>query len=133
MLCLVSVGLMWCVPVGCSWSARCVNALTGFRSGQVECDALIECTGYRMRLPFLPAPLMDGVFFADHDYISLYRNCLHPRWPSLFFIGFIESFGNVPQISALLARSLSRSLSLSLSRPAVIDACVMVPGGQPRC
>ena len=45
--------------------------------------------GYNVTCPFLPAeaaPVVDGV-------LRLLRNVVHPAYPGLFFVGFVQAHG----------------------------------------
>lgn len=73
-----------------------------FADGAVlkDIDAIVLCTGYRSRLPFLPEPL------PAQDPRALYKHMFHPRYAdTLAWIGFARpGFGSQFPIMELQAR-----------------------------
>ncbi|XP_060107432.1 uncharacterized protein LOC132580557 [Heteronotia binoei] len=58
-------------------------------------DALILCTGYRYRFPFLSLAQL-GLQETDYGVGPLYRHLLAPRYSSLFFIGLCQQICPFP-------------------------------------
>jgi cation diffusion facilitator CzcD-associated flavoprotein CzcO len=70
-------------------------------------DAIVWCTGYRVRIPFLAAEYASD----DPQTLRLYKRILHPDCPDLFFVGLMQSTGSAFPIlerqSQLLAEHLT--------------------------
>jgi cation diffusion facilitator CzcD-associated flavoprotein CzcO len=52
-------------------------------------DAVIWCTGYRNRFPFLAA----DVFAPEENRAPLYFRAFHPDRPGLYFVGLLQAVG----------------------------------------
>uniref|UniRef100_A0A803T373 Flavin-containing monooxygenase n=1 Tax=Anolis carolinensis TaxID=28377 RepID=A0A803T373_ANOCA len=52
-------------------------------------EALLLCTGYRARFPFLPLGRL-GLREAEHGLAPLYRHLLPPAHPTLFLLGLCQ-------------------------------------------
>ena len=60
-----------------------------FADDSVEAaQAIIYCTGYRIRFPFLDEQLISA---PDND-IALYQRMIDPRYPDLLFLGLVQPF-----------------------------------------
>lgn len=67
-----------------------------FKDGRRDpVDAIIWCTGYDIRFPFLAPELMQ----ADHNEVRLYRHVVHPDHPGLYFIGLVQVLGAVMPVA----------------------------------
>jgi len=93
---------------------------------KIECDTVILCTGYRIRFPFLDNslnPLSKSPIFPKfpdgyrNDYCELYKFVVHPEFPSLFFLGCFDGFGNNVVMSSMQARWVSGILSEEIKLP----------------
>jgi cation diffusion facilitator CzcD-associated flavoprotein CzcO len=82
-----------------------------------EFDAIILGTGFRTTFPFLPEQV------ADWDMAQpppLYLRMMHPRIPSLFFIGLFQSIGCIWRLADYQGRIAALQISGRLKRPADI-------------
>lgn len=58
---------------------------------QVEADAVIYCTGYKVTFPFFDADFLSA---PDND-LPLYLRMFRPEIPNLFFIGLFQPLGAI--------------------------------------
>lgn len=64
-----------------------------------EADAVIFCSGFKVRFPFLP------IDSEGWDWRQLYKKVLHPRLPGIAFVGFARPhIGAIPPVTELQAR-----------------------------
>lgn len=81
----------------------------------VNPDVIVEAIGYRSVL----GNLTDGAFKVNDFYLG----CLHPRFESLFLVGFARPIiGSIPPISEMQARYVVGLMSRKYKRPANIEA-----------
>ena len=82
-----------------------------FQGDRVEdIDAIILCTGFESRLPFLEVPKLDGR--------TLYKNVFIPEESTLAFIGFARpNIGAMPPIAEMQARWFAGVLAGKLQLP----------------
>ncbi|XP_072231357.1 uncharacterized protein [Leuresthes tenuis] len=87
-----------------------------FQDGSVgRADALMFCTGYNFRFPFLSAAEL-GLEIQDHVVSPLYRFLCPPAFPSLFFIGICKIICPFPNFDCQVQFAL-----------AVLDGSVTLP------
>ena len=56
---------------------------------EVEADAIVYCTGYNLRFPFLSGDVIDPV----DNRVDLFHQVFAPNIPNLAFIGLVQPFG----------------------------------------
>ncbi|XP_029303457.1 flavin-containing monooxygenase FMO GS-OX-like 4 isoform X2 [Cottoperca gobio] len=87
-----------------------------FQDGSVAAaDALMFCTGYNFRYPFLDAAQL-GLQVQDHLVSPLYHYMMPPAFPSLFFIGICKIICPFPNFHCQVQFAL-----------AVLDGSVALP------
>ncbi len=75
-----------------------------FTDGTVEdVDAIVWCTGYRVRFPFLDPAIADA---PDND-LPLFHRCWKPGLDDLFFVGLCQPLGAVMPIAEAQAKWLA--------------------------
>lgn len=60
-------------------------------NSSVKADALIFCTGYNLKFPFLDSS--SGITIYDKDISPLYMRAINIEHPSMSFIGFAQQIG----------------------------------------
>ena len=77
-----------------------------FQDGSAyDIDIVIQCTGYEVTFPFLPAQY-------NTKLIDLYKYVYHPTDTSLSFVGYVRPIvGSIPGISEMQARWVCRVIS----------------------
>ena len=120
------------------WSSRltpCNDLLTRIQSGAIqvkprmtqlerqqlrfadgsfaEVDAVICCTGYELRFPFLPDALLE----IKHNGVELYKHVFHPDIPTLAFIGLCNVAGATFPVVEMQGRWVARVLAGSIHLP----------------
>jgi dimethylaniline monooxygenase (N-oxide forming) len=66
-----------------------------FHDGSIErVDAIVYCTGYEIRFPFLSSTVLN----PRNNRIDLFRRVVHPDWLGLYFIGLIQPLGAVMRL-----------------------------------
>jgi len=95
---------------------------------------IVACTGYEVRLERLLAPeLAKAIHFKESymdpqgmerqsSWLRLYKNIMLPEDPTLFFLGYITSFGNETAIGELQARWATGILAGNVPTPSVAKA-----------
>lgn len=79
---------------------------------RTEADAVIFCSGFKVRFPFLP------IDSEGWDWRQLYKKVFHPRLPGVAFIGFARPhIGAIPPVTELQARYFAGVASGRLSLP----------------
>jgi len=80
-------------------------------------DAIIYCTGYEMRFPFFKdASLVPGLDYdqlkmekkAGAKLLQLYKRVMHPYYPTLCFIGQLDTIGSLFNVGEMQARWVSK-------------------------
>jgi len=99
-----------------SYHGRTVRFTDGTRD---EFDAIIMATGFRAGFPFL-AKEITGWDLAKTP--PLYLKMMHPRIPSLFFIGLFQTLGCIWRLADYQARIAALQISGRLDRPPDLDA-----------
>jgi hypothetical protein len=78
-----------------------------------QVDAIVWCTGYRVRLPFLD----DAHIGPDAKTLRLYKRVFHLDVPDLFFIGLMQSTGSAFPILELQSQLLAGHLTGTWAPP----------------
>ncbi|XP_076911278.1 flavin-containing monooxygenase FMO GS-OX5-like [Bidens hawaiensis] len=88
-----------------------------FQEGDsIVADAIIHCTGYKFRFPFLSAN--DTVHVDDNRVGPLYKHVFFPQFaPRLVFIGLTYNSGILFRILELQAKWVALALSKKISLP----------------
>lgn len=81
---------------------------------EVEADAIVYCTGYRVSFPFFAA---DHVSADDND-LPLFRRVFHPTHRRLFFVGLAQPLGAIMPIADQQARWIADHLAGNYNLPA---------------
>ncbi|WP_329415252.1 NAD(P)-binding domain-containing protein [Streptomyces sp. NBC_00704] len=84
----------------------------------VRADTIVQCTGYRMAYPFLPA----GTPIGAQGAVELYKRVVAPDHRGLYFIGLVRPHGSVTRLVEAQARWVAR---LSAGRAALPEPEVM--------
>ena len=79
----------------------------------VQADALVCCTGYTLRFPFLP----EGLVEVKQNRIELYKHVFHPDRPTLAFVGLCTVAGSHLPVAEIQGRWVARVLAGRLSLP----------------
>ncbi len=89
-----------------------------FRDGKVEAfDSIIWATGFETSLPFLDASVVD---WDVSQPPPLYLKMMHPRIPSIYFIGLFQPIGCIWRLADHQARIAALQIAGRLARPADI-------------
>ncbi len=83
----------------------------------VEADAIVFCTGYALRFPFLPGALLE----IKQNGVDLYKHVFHPDLPTLAFVGFCNVAGSAFPVAEIQACWVARVLSGCMTLPARQD------------
>jgi len=75
-----------------------------------EVDAVICCTGYALRLPFLSDALLE----IKQNGVELYKHVFHPDFPTLAFIGLCNVAGSTFPVVEIQGRWVARVLAGSV-------------------
>jgi hypothetical protein len=90
-----------------------------FRDGSAEeYDAVVACTGYRIRFPFLDPALVD---FGDGE-VPLYLRVFHPTLPNLYFIGLVQPLGCIWPLAELQSELVAARIAGRIRLPADLAA-----------
>jgi dimethylaniline monooxygenase (N-oxide forming) / hypotaurine monooxygenase len=73
----------------------------------VEADAVVSCTGYALRFPFLPSTLLE----IKQNGVELYKHVFHPDVPTLAFVGLCNVAGSTFPVVEIQGRWVARVLS----------------------
>jgi Flavin-binding monooxygenase-like len=91
-----------------------------FSDGKVEeFDTVIWATGFKISFPFLDTSIVD---WNEPQRPSLYLRMMHPRIPTLFFIGLFQPVGCIWRLADHQARIVALQIAGRLDRPADIGA-----------
>ena len=78
-----------------------------FEDGSVEeVDAIIHCTGYRIRFPFFDEGFLD----APDNSIPLWQRMIDPRYPELMFLALVQPLCAMMPIAELQSHFLASYL-----------------------
>lgn len=72
----------------------------------VEADAVVCCTGYALRFPFLPDALLE----IKQNGVELYKHVFHPNVPTLAFVGLCNVAGSTFPVVEIQGRWVARVL-----------------------
>ncbi|MEM8930429.1 MAG: NAD(P)-binding domain-containing protein [Acidobacteriota bacterium] len=67
-------------------------------------DAVVYCTGYDIRFPFLAPSLFD----PQHNEVRLFRNVIYPQHPSLAMIGLVQPLGAIMPLAEAQSEWVAR-------------------------
>ncbi len=85
-----------------------------FADGSViEADALVCCTGYTLRFPFLPEDLVE----VKQNRVDLYKHVFHPDLPTLAFVGLCTVAGSHLPVAEMQGRWVARVLAGRMPLP----------------
>jgi dimethylaniline monooxygenase (N-oxide forming) len=79
----------------------------------VEADAIVFCTGYKLRFPFLP----DSLIEIKDNGIELYKHVFHPDRPNLAFVGLCTVVGSHTPVAEIQSRWVARVLADAMKLP----------------
>jgi dimethylaniline monooxygenase (N-oxide forming) len=79
----------------------------------VPADALVSCTGYTLRFPFLP----EGLVEVKQNRVELYKHVFHPDRPTLAFVGLCTVAGSHLPVAEMQGRWVARMLAGRMSLP----------------
>ncbi|CAI4223297.1 unnamed protein product [Auanema sp. JU1783] len=80
---------------------------------EIECDVLIQCTGYSFGFPFLP----ENVVSIENHKVQLYKFVFPPEHNDIAIIGLIQPIGSVAPIAEIQSRWVSRVFSGNVALP----------------
>lgn len=60
-------------------------------------DAIILCTGYHIRFPFLDSNIVN----TEENQVELFKNVIQPFHPGLFFVGLVQPWGPLMPLSEI--------------------------------
>ncbi|KAJ3295097.1 hypothetical protein HK104_003029, partial [Borealophlyctis nickersoniae] len=118
--------------------AREVEFVDGHRE---KIDAVIYCTGFQRRFPFLPSLEMSGQSQPSAPFLALYKRMIPISHPTLAFVGQIRAPLSLSIIVEMQARWIARLFADDIALPATdtmqaeVDKYAAwlrasVPGGQ---
>jgi len=74
---------------------------------EVEADAVVYCTGYNLRFPFLSGDVIDPV----DNRVDLFHQVFAPNIPNLAFIGLVQPFGALMPVAEAQSRWVADHLA----------------------
>ena len=77
-------------------------------------DVLLAATGYKIITPFFDPDFLD---YSEAERVPLYLRVIHPKHPSLFFIGLIQPQGAIWPASDRHARLAAQYITGKWKRP----------------
>ena len=80
-------------------------------------DLIVWATGYRVSFPFLSSDVVD----VENNDLPLWKRCVHPDRPGLFFIGLLQPVGAVMPLSEAQSKLVSKILTGSCELPSRRD------------
>ncbi|KAL7271030.1 hypothetical protein RUND412_006245 [Rhizina undulata] len=90
--------------------------LTDGQELELEVDAVIACTGYKVEFPYL-----DRSYWRseedDGNWTHLYKMVTPPEWKGLFFIGNVQPLGALMPVCEMQARWATSMLAGDIPRP----------------
>jgi dimethylaniline monooxygenase (N-oxide forming) len=79
-----------------------------------ETDLLIYATGYKISFPFFK----EGFFNVEStNDLQLYKRVVHPDFPDLYFIAFIQPLGAIMPLAEIQSKWVSKLISGKLTLP----------------
>jgi hypothetical protein len=100
------------------WDDQTVTFTDGTRE---EFDIVCACTGFWTTFPFFDTSLVD---FKRLEKVPLFRKMLHPKFPTLYFIGLFQPLGCIWPLADYQARIATLELQGRYQRPADLDAAI---------
>ncbi|OAX80333.1 hypothetical protein ACJ72_05340 [Emergomyces africanus] len=89
----------------------------------LDVDAVICCTGYHMDALYLPKESYrtkkDNPILKSSNTLDLYKLIVSPRFPNLFFIGYVELEGPLLPVAEIQARWASAIVTGRVKLPSV--------------
>ena len=80
-----------------------------FEDGSTEpADMLLYATGYQVSFPFF-AP--EFLHVEAQNNLELYRRVVHPEYPGLFFLAFVQPLGAIMPLAEIQSQWLARLLT----------------------
>lgn len=79
-----------------------------------EYDAVIACTGFRIRHPFFDPEFLD----FSQGPVPLYHKMLHPEYADLYFVGLFQPLGCIWPLAERQAKIMAREIAGKWQRPA---------------
>lgn len=76
-------------------------------------DVIIHATGYNIRFPFFEPDFFE---VKDND-LRLYCRVVHPEFPTLFFLGFVQPLGPIMPLAELQAKWIAAILTGNCTLP----------------
>ncbi|MGM0710163.1 MAG: flavin-containing monooxygenase [Actinomycetota bacterium] len=80
-------------------------------------DLIVWATGYRVSFPFLSSDVVD----VENNDLPLWKRCVHPDLPGLFFIGLLQPVGAVMPLSEAQSKLVAKILTGSCELPSRRD------------
>lgn len=80
-------------------------------------DLIVWATGYRVSFPFLSSDVVD----VENNDLPLWKRCVHPDRPGLFFIGLLQPVGAVMPLSEAQSKLVAKILTGSCELPSRRD------------
>ena len=80
-------------------------------------DLIVWATGYRVSFQFLSSDVVD----VENNDLPLWKRCVHPDRPGLFFIGLLQPVGAVMPLSEAQSKLVSKILTGSCELPSRRD------------
>ena len=84
---------------------------------EVPIDCISFCTGYSTVFPFFKSNELSP--WISDNRISLYKKIFHPKYPSLSFIGQIETLGPIIAITEIQSRLMAKVFAGKFQLPEV--------------
>ncbi len=91
-------------------------------------DIICACTGFWTTFPFFDTALIN---FRHVEKVPLYRRMLHPKFPTLYFIGLFQPLGCIWPLADYQARIATLELLGRYTRPADLDAAIATEMAHP--
>lgn len=86
---------------------RLDGAEVSYSDGSREpADLIVCCTGYKISFPFFDEQLVA----APENRLVLYKRIFEPRYPGLYFVGFVQPWGAIMPLAELQGRLISDHL-----------------------
>lgn len=85
----------------------------------IPVDHIVCATGYQLKFPFLDPMIHDQIIDPNLNTLRLYKDMIHPKDDSLFFIGLPNPLGPLFPIAEMQSRYLAQILAGKCSVPCV--------------
>ncbi|WP_423057808.1 flavin-containing monooxygenase [Brevibacterium linens] len=80
-------------------------------------DLIVWATGYRVSFPFLSSDVVD----VENNDLPLWKRCVHPDRPGLFFVGLLQPVGAVMPLSEAQSKLVAKILTGDCELPSRRD------------